>query len=41
MLSATVRMATFRVEHGVIAGFRGPVKPALVSIYQYLTDIQK
>jgi len=33
MISATVRIANWRVEYDVIAGFYGPAKPALVSIY--------
>ena len=39
MVSATVIMAIWRVEHDVIAGFYGPAKPALVSIYMYFDDI--
>jgi len=35
MVSATVRIAIWRVEHDVIEGFHGSVKPALVSIHLY------
>ncbi len=33
MISARVRIAKWRVEYNVIAGFYGPAKLALVSMY--------
>jgi len=39
MVSVPVRIAIWRVGYGVIAGFYGPAKPALLSMYLQLADI--